>query len=236
MKLTTTDGMAFFFITAIYSTARTKAVCSIPMDVVFLLDSSSNAGEVGYQTQKDFIRLFSNGIDVSPAGSRIGVVSYSSKARLDVALEDHDNRSGLQSAISDLKFLGGRTRIDTALQVTFDDLFTVTGGARPGVPRVAVLLTVGKERNIADYETLRFAAEPFKGEGIPVIAVGIGPKADLQTLRVLVDDDELILAAESFERLSDLALNVTLLACKAAGMQILCLGLGFGLGFRFMPY
>ena len=202
-----------------HSTALTKPACLIPMDVVVLLDSSSSAGEVGYQSQKDFVLLFSNGIDMSPAGSRIGVISYGSEARLDVAPESYDNAASFQWAISDIKFLGGSSRINTAFDLAFNDLFTVSAGARPGVPRVAVLLTAGKETNTTDYETLRFAVEPFKGEGIPVIVVGIGPNADLQRLRVLVDSDELVLAAESFEELSDLALNITLLACKAAGKQ-----------------
>lgn len=216
------DPLCNFFITfvvALHSTALTKPACLIPMDVVILLDSSSSAGEVGYQSQKDFVRLLSNGIDMSPAGSRIGVISYGLEARLDVTPEAYDNAVGLQSAISDLKFLGGSSRINTAFDLAFNDLFTVSTGARPGVPRVAVLLTAGKETNTTDYETLRFAVEPFKGEGIPVIVVGIGSNADLQRLRVLVDSDELILAVESFEELSDLALNVTLLACKAAGKQ-----------------
>ena len=213
------------FIVALHSTALAKPACLIPMDVIVLLDSSSSAGEVGYQSQKDFVGLLSNGIDMSPAGSRIGVISYGSEARLDVTPEAYDNAVGLQSAVSDLKFLGGSSRIDTAFDLAFNDLFTVSTGARPGVPRVAVLFTAGKETNTSDYETLRFAVEPFKGEGIPVIVVGIGPNADLQRLRVLVDSDELILAAESFEELSDLALNVTLLACKAAGEQTVLLRL-----------
>lgn len=187
------------------------------MDIGFFLDSSSRAGEVAYQKQKDFVGDISRIINMSPAETRVGVISYSSVARLDVALEDHDNPSSLQSAISDLKFLGGSTSIDTAFELAFNDLFSLSAGARPGVPKVALLLTDEKAINDTDYEILRSAVEPFKAEGIAVIAVGIGPKADLQRLRVLVDSDEMVLAAESFERLNALALNLTLLGCKAAG-------------------
>lgn len=189
------------------------------MDMAFLLDSSSSAGQVGYQKQKAFVELVSESINMSPAGSRVGVISYSSKARLDVALKDHDNSDDLQAALSDLKFQGGRTRIDEALDLAFNDLFTANAGARPGVPRVAVLLTDGKETNITEYETLRSAVEPFKAEGIAVIVVGIGPNADLQRLRVLVDSDELVFGVGSFDNLNDIALNLTLLACKAAGKE-----------------
>ena len=187
------------------------------MDIVFLLDSSGNAGEQGYQAQKDFVSLFSSKIDVSFIGSRVGIVSYSLQARLDVRFEDYDNSAGLRSVLPDLKFLGGSPRIDAAFHLAFVELFTAQDGARPGVPRVMVLLTAGMVSNITDYETLRFAVEPFKGEGIAVIAVGVGQTADLQRLRVLVDSDEMILAAPSFQLLSDLSVDLTLLACKAAG-------------------
>ena len=201
--------LIFFF-------AATKPSCPIPMDIVFLLDSSRNAGEQGYQAQKDFVSLFSSKIDVSSGGSRVGVVSYSSQARLDVRFEDY-NSAGPPSFLTDLKFLGGSPRIDAAFHMAFVELFTAQGGARPGVARVMVLLTAGMVSNITDYETLRFAVEPFKGEGIAVIAVGVGQTADLQRLRVLVDSDEMILAAPSFQGLSDLSVDLTLLACKAAG-------------------
>lgn len=199
-----------------------KLSCPIPMDLVFLLDSSRNAGAQGYQAQKDFVRLFYSNIAVSSSGSRVGVVSYSLQARVDVRFEDHDNSAGLHSVLTGLKFLGGSPRIDAAFNTAFVDLFTTQGGARPGVPRIMVLLTAGIASNITDYDTLRFAVKPFKGEGIAVIAVGVGQTADLQRLRVLVDSDDLILAAPSFQRLSDLSTNLTLLACKAAG-KLVCI-------------
>ena len=192
------------------------------MDMAFLLDSSSSVSNDGYQTLKEFVGLISHSISMTPTGSRVGLISFSSQARLDITLQDHDNPSDLQSILRDLKFLGGTTRIDKALDRAFNDLFTLTAGARPGVPRVVVLFTDGKETNVTEYEALRSSVEPFKADGIAMIAVGIGPNADLQRLRVLVDSDELVLAAESFEKLSDLALNVTLLACKAAGKRIMC--------------
>ena len=197
--------------------AVTKPSCPIPMDIVFLLDSSRNAGEQGYQAQKDFISLLSKKIDVSSSGSRVGVVSYSLEARLDVRFGDFDNSAEARSVLTGLKFLGGSPRIDAAFHMAFVELFTAQGGARPGVPRVMVLLTAGMVSNKTDYETLRFAVEPFKGEGIAVIVVGVGQTADLQRLRVLVDSDELILAAPSFQGLSDLSVDLTSLACKAAG-------------------
>lgn len=191
------------------------------MDIAFLLDSSSNAGEVGYQTQKDFVKLVSLNIAMSRTGSRIGVISYSTQANIDVLFEDHSTADDLQSAVDALKFMGGSSRIDKALDVALDRMFTVDGGAREGIPKVAVLLTDLEVTNITEYDTLRMAVAPFKAEGVEVIAVGVGAEEDLQELRVLVGSEEYLVGAESFERLGDLALNLTLLACKAAGKHTL---------------
>jgi len=186
------------------------------MDIAFLLDSSSSAGEVGYQTQKDFVKVFSRSLAMSVTGSRLGVISYSAQARLDVAFQEHSNANDLQASIDTLPFKGGASQIDKALGLTLEVLFTVNSGARPGIPKVAVVLT-DLDTNITEYDILRKAVAPYKTDGVEVIAVGIGPKADLQDLRVLVGSEEYVLGAESFKSLVDLAGNLTLLACKAAG-------------------
>ena len=193
--------------------ARRAPSCLIPMDIAFLLDSSSNAGQDGYQTQKDFVKLLSRNLAMSVTGTRVGVISYSAQASLDVAFQEHSNPDDLKATIDTLQFKGGASRIDKALDLALNVLFS---GARPGIPKVAVLLT-DLAINVTEYDTLRKAVVPYRTEGVEVIAVGIGPQADLQELRVLVGSEEYILGAESFRRLGDLAGNLTLLACKAAG-------------------
>ena len=186
------------------------------MDIAFLLDSSSNAGQYGYDTQKDFLKLLSRNLAMSVTGSRIGVVSYSGEARVDVAFQEHSNPEDLQATIDTLQFKGGASRIDKALDVALEVLSTSDSGARLGIPKVTVLFT-DLVTDITEYNTLRKAVVPYKAAGVEVIAVGIGPQADLQELRVLVGSEEYVLGAESFKRLGDLAGNLTLLACKAAG-------------------
>lgn len=186
------------------------------MDIAFLLDSSSNAGEIGYQVQKDFVKLVSRSLPISATGTRVGVISYSSKACLDVSFQGYSSANALQAAVDVLQFKGGNSRIDKALDLALDDLFNVKGGARPGIPKVTVVLT-DLESNITEYDTLRKAVSQYKTDGFEVIAVGVGPEVDLQELRVLVGSEEYLLGAESFETLSDLAEELTLLACKAAG-------------------
>lgn len=189
------------------------------MDLAFLLDSSSSVGRIGYQKQIEFVGLVSRMVDVSYFGSHIGIVSYSSQARLDISFSESNNSHDLLFIMKDLKFLGGSARIGHALDLAFNDLFTVSSGSRLGVPKVVVVFSYGHEPNTTDFESLSTSVEPYKGEGISVIAVGIGPNAGLQRLRVLVENDRLVLAAHSFKELSDLAVPITSLACSVAGKQ-----------------
>lgn len=186
------------------------------MDIGFLLDSSSSAGEFGYQKQKDFVRLVARNLPISLTGTRVGVISYSAEACVDFAFHEHANVDDLQAAINVLHFKGGVSGIGKALDLALDDLFSVKGGGRPGIPKVAVLLT-DLESNITDYDTLRKAVARYKIGGVEVIAVGVGPEVDLQELRVLVGSEQYLLGAEAFEKLGGLAPKLTLLACKAAG-------------------
>lgn len=189
------------------------------MDLAFLLDSSISVERIGYQKQIDFVGLVSRMIGLSYFGSHIGIVSYSSQARLDIPFSESNNSHDLLSKMKDLKFLGGSARIGNALDLAFNDLFTVRSGSRLGVPRVVVVFSYGHEPNTTEFESLSTSVEPYKAEGISIIAVGIGPNAGLQRLRVLVENDELVLAAYSFKELSDLAIPITSLACRVAGKQ-----------------
>ena len=195
--------------------------CLIPMDIAFLLDSSDGAGKAGFKREKEFTKLVSSALALTVTGTRVGVISYSARANLTVALQENTTAQSLQSAIDELQFMGGTPRIEMALESVLTDLFTLDGGARPGIPKVAVLLTKVSGSNVLRYDTLRKAAAPLKTEGVELIAVGVGRDSDLQDLRVLVGSEEHILGTESFESLSELVEDVTLLACKAAGKRTL---------------
>ena len=190
------------------------------MDIAFLLDASNSVGESGYQKQKDFAKLISENIVLSPTGSRFGVITYSTEARLDIAFEEYLKADELKAAIDVLQFQGGLTRMDKALNVAWRNLFTFSIAARPGIPKVVVLLTDGKETPIIDYERLSTAVTPFKRSGIAILAIGIGPNADLQELRTLVSMGDNVLVASTFNDLANMALNLTSLVCKVAGNYI----------------
>ena len=203
--------------------AKRRSSCLIPMDIAFLLDSSDAVGKAGFQREKEFFKLMSSTLSLSLSGTRVGVISYSAQANLAVALQENTTAQNLRSAIDALQFVGGTPRIEKALESVLTDLFTFDRGTRSGIPKVAVLLTKVSDSNILQYETLRRAAAPLKTEGVELIAVGVGRDGDLQDLRVLVGSEEYVLGTESFDSLSELVEDVTLLACKAAGERTLSL-------------
>lgn len=74
--------------------------------------------------------------------------------------------------------MDGRFRIDVVFNIVFVDLFMFNGRVCCGVFWVVVLLIVGKDINVIDYEIFRFVVEFYKEEGIIVIVVGIGLSVD----------------------------------------------------------
>ena len=119
---------------------RKQRKCSFSADIAFLLDNSGNMRS-RFNKLKRIVKELAVNADVSENGTRVGVVSFNSKARVDIKLNDHDNIDDFNKGVDNVRMLGHLNRIDKALTVVQNEFFTKTNGARRGVPKVVVLLT-----------------------------------------------------------------------------------------------
>ena len=122
--------------------------------------------------------------------------------------------SFLKEAVGRLKHEKGRTRIDKALEVARREVFPY---ARPGVHQIAMVITDGVQTQGADTKDLREASAPLRDAGVKILAIGIGSSIDKKELRLLVEKDEDVLFAKSFD---DLILKLNSLikkTCSLAG-------------------
>ena len=118
-----------------------------PLDFGFLVDSSSDIKPDDWQRILWYMR---NTIDalkkISPAryGTRVGVVSYASRPRMDFDFNflwgPNLNQERLKRLVNSLNRLPGTDRrIDIAVDFTRENLFSPRGGARPNSRRVRIL-------------------------------------------------------------------------------------------------
>ena len=64
--------------------------------------------------------------------------------KFNLAKSEYHSLSKLQEAIKGLKYTGGGTRTDLALEMAADQIFSAAGGDRADAANVLVILTDGK--------------------------------------------------------------------------------------------
>jgi len=144
-----------------------------PIDCIFIIDTSATAD---LSSAKSFAFDL---IDQFDSKHRIGLVSYSTNARLDIPLTE--NRLVLKTAIADLKN-DGKSALGDALQIARREL-TLVG--RENAVLVEILLSDGQSNaGIEPAVEGEIAAE----SGIRVITVGIGSLINRNLLQTFASD------------------------------------------------
>ena len=122
---------------------------------IFLVAPSSGADValvVDYATTPDVIKQLKaftssiiDGLDISPSGFHVGLITYGANATIVIPFNELDgpllNRDAIKSLVDIATPMPGSPRIDRALQLADQKLFTAEGGARPGVPKVRISIS-----------------------------------------------------------------------------------------------
>ena len=116
------------------------------MDVGIILDGSGSVRSSNFEKAKEFVRDLIEHFSVSPKGTHFGVITYSTspKLQLDFANAAYHRIVELKKRVMSIKYPGGWTRTDKALEMAAQKLFTVAGGDRKDKPNVLLVFTDGK--------------------------------------------------------------------------------------------
>ncbi|XP_036733462.2 collagen alpha-1(VII) chain isoform X1 [Manis pentadactyla] len=159
---------------------RERVTCTrlYAADIVFLLDGSSSIGRNNFREVRGFLEGLVQPFvgAASPQGVRFAVVQYSDDPRTEFGLDALGSGSDVIRAVRELSYKGGNTRTGAAILHVADHVF-LPQLARPGVPKVCILITDGKSQDLVDAAALR-----LKGQGVRLFAVGI-KNADPEELK-----------------------------------------------------
>uniref|UniRef100_A0A665WII7 Collagen type XXVIII alpha 1 chain n=1 Tax=Echeneis naucrates TaxID=173247 RepID=A0A665WII7_ECHNA len=144
-----------------------------PLELVFVIDSSESVGPENFELVKDFVNALLDRISVSRDATQIGVVLYSHKNMVVVSLQQESRQDDIKTAVKRMPYLGEGTFTGSAIHRA-NQLFQA---ARPGVRKVAVVLTDGQAdpREVMQFEEM--AAEAH-ANGIEMFVIGIVNKTD----------------------------------------------------------
>ena len=185
------------------------------MDIIFLVDSSDRIGIENYDKQKSLVISIARSFGISHNTSRAAVIRYSDSASAYFQFEDSSSINKFERAIHRMSLQKGLPRLDKAFDVALADLLPQ---ARRGIPKIAFVVTNGKQNSGEDMKALDAASELLRRAGVKVIALGVGTEVHLEELKIIVEDEEEhIVTAESYSELILNKENISEKICEQAG-------------------
>ncbi|XP_028281321.1 matrilin-2-like isoform X2 [Parambassis ranga] len=165
---------------------ETKAVESsckpIPLDFVFVIDSSRSIRPNDYEKVKTFIVNLLQFLEVGRDATRVGLLQYGSEVQPEFSLNTYSTKTEVERAVRDMQHLATGTMTGLAIQYTMETAFTEEQGARPLnllIPRIAMIVTDGRPQ-----DTVEEIAAQARQTGIQIFAIGVG-RVDMNTLKAI---------------------------------------------------
>ncbi|XP_065269764.1 collagen alpha-1(XXVIII) chain-like [Emys orbicularis] len=164
----------------------------IPMELVFVIDSSESVGPENFEIIKDFVTALVDRVTVGRNATRIGLVLYSLEVRLEFGLNRYTTQQDVKQAIRKMLYMGEGTYTATAIRKTTQEGFF---GARTGVRKVAIVLTDG-QADKREAIKLDIAVREAHATNIEMYAIGIVNTSDptqvefLRELNLIASDPD----------------------------------------------
>jgi uncharacterized protein YegL len=196
-----------------------KIQCSARVDLAFLMDASGSIGQRDFQKERDFVKAMASSFTFARDQTLAAVITYNDKANLDIPFGRHLNRDSFRLEVDQVPYTLGQTRIDKALAMATEKVFTRSAGSRPGFPKMVVILTDGVQTKDPDAIPLGKAVLPLRRAGVQVIAVGIGSHVDRNELRQMVERSSDVYTVTDFDDLLKKAYDIAQRTCDGARRQ-----------------
>ncbi|NXJ17647.1 COSA1 protein, partial [Dicrurus megarhynchus] len=145
----------------------------IPLELVFVIDSSESVGPDNFNIIKTFMKTFIDKVSANHATTRIGVINFSHKVDLVSSLKQYTSKEYLKSAVDKMPYLGEGTYTASAIQ----EAIHLFQAARPAVRKVAVVITDG-QADSRDKIQLDTVVREAHAANIEIFVIGIVQRTD----------------------------------------------------------
>lgn len=166
-------------------------ICNEQIDLMLVMDNSGSIDDAEETLMQAGAVSFITALDISPAQSHAGLVSFATSASLDQVLTGVE--ADVINAIND-PFSGGSTNLEAGILAASAEL--AGGNDRPDgtVPDVMVIITDGNPNlptNVATAEANALAAaNAARAAGTAVYVVGVGGDVDAAFLQTIADQNK----------------------------------------------
>uniref|UniRef100_A0A803YKQ4 Matrilin 4 n=1 Tax=Meleagris gallopavo TaxID=9103 RepID=A0A803YKQ4_MELGA len=186
------------------------------VDLVMVIDGSKSVRPQNFELVKQFVNRIVDLLEVSPDGTRVGLVQYSSRVRTEFPLNKYHSAEEIKEAVMKMEYMEKGTMTGLALKHMVEHSFSELEGARPlshNVPRIGLVFTDGRSQDdISEW------AQRAKESGIVMFAVGVG-KAVEEELRAIASEpvEQHFSYSADFTTMTNLVENFKLNICPEEG-------------------
>ncbi|XP_041334716.1 matrilin-4 [Pyrgilauda ruficollis] len=186
------------------------------VDLVMVIDGSKSVRPQNFELVKQFVNRIVDLLEVSPQGTRVGLVQYSSRVRTEFPLNKYHSADEIKKAVMDVEYMEKGTMTGLALKHMVEHSFSELEGARPlshNIPRIGLVFTDGRSQDdISEW------ARRAKESGIVMFAVGVG-KAVEEELRAIASEpvEQHFSYSADFTTMTHLVENFSLNICPEEG-------------------
>ncbi|KAL1258682.1 hypothetical protein QQF64_009259 [Cirrhinus molitorella] len=145
-----------------------------PLELVFVIDSSESVGPDNFELIKQFVNTLIDQVSVSPEVTRVGVVLYSHMSYDVTSIQQRLSRDEVKAAVSKMDYIGEGTYTGSGIRKANEMFFRF---ARPGVEKVAVVITDG-QTNHRDPVKLEDAVREAHSANITMLVIGVVNQSD----------------------------------------------------------
>ncbi|XP_073092654.1 matrilin-4 isoform X4 [Manis javanica] len=188
------------------------------VDLVLLVDGSKSVRPQNFELVKRFVNQIVDFLDVSPEGTRVGLVQFSSRVRTEFPLGRYGTAAEVKQAVLAVEYMERGTMTGLALRHMVEHSFSEAQGARPralNVPRVGLVFTDGRSQ-----DDISVWAARAKEEGIVMYAVGVGKAVEEELHQIASEPAELHVSySPDFSSMTHLLDNLKGSICPEEGIS-----------------
>ena len=174
--------------------------CKLILDICFIMDSSGSLARE-YHKEKQFLNAVIDNLNLGENEVRAGVITFSYYVELSIKLNQFYRREDFKKKVTSIPLMRSTTRIDKALRMVQNEFFSVSNGARPGIPKLVILMTDGTQSKGRDVVDPGDIADEIRSAGIPVVVIGIGKGINAKELEHISGGPDTLFMAQSFDEL-----------------------------------
>ncbi|KAI8482345.1 hypothetical protein Bbelb_399360 [Branchiostoma belcheri] len=186
-----------------------EVVCRLPVDLVFLLDGSGSITEPNFEITKSFVQNTTSDFQIGPANTLVGVVQYESSPHDEFPLNRYTTLDELLPAIRNISYRGGGTQTGLAINHVLDNSLAEYNGARPGVPKVVIVVTDGHSGD----DVVAPSQRAHQRE-IIMVAIGVGSGYNIHELKEIATSNVTLGTVSDFALLEKLKYDILPTVCE----------------------